>query len=263
MAIDRATMFKLSYGLFVLTTRDDTKDNACIINTAVQLTEQPHTLSITVNKASYTCGIVERTKRFNLSILTQDAPFELFKQFGFQSGKDVDKFASVSYQARAENGIRYLPHYTNGIISGEVIQSIDCGTHMLFIASITDAFLLSDEPSATYQYYFDHIKPKPNIKLEQGFICKICGYIFHGDVLPDDYICPLCKHGADAFEAITLQERSETTMKYVCDVCGWIYDEAAGAPDNGIAPGTKWENLPDDFSCPLCGASKDRFSKVE
>ena len=202
MNIDRTTMFKLSYGLFVLTANDGTRDNGCIINTAIQLTEQPYMISIAVNKANYTCGMINQTQKFNISILTQSATFDVFKQFGFQSGNNTDKFADVSYEARTENGIRYLPHDTNGVISAEVKQSVDCGTHMLFIANVTAAITLSNEPSATYQFYFDHIKPKPQKPKKQGFICKICGYIFEGDSLPNDFICPICKHGADVFEAI-------------------------------------------------------------
>ena len=199
MSIDPTTMFKISYGLFVLTARDGERDNGCIINTAMQVTEQPHVVSVTVNKANHTCDMIQKTKEFNISILTQKTTFELFKQFGFESGRLVDKFANVSYQERMANGIRYVPEYTNGVISGKVLQSIDCGTHMLFIADVTEAITISDEPSATYQYYFDHIKPKPEGQ-KQGFICSICGYVFDGDVLPSDFICPLCKHGADAFE---------------------------------------------------------------
>lgn len=202
MDIDRSTMFKLSYGLFVLTAKDGAKDNGCIINTAIQLTEQPYRLSIAVNKANYTHDMIHQTKKFNVSILTQQASFDIFKQFGFQSGTTVDKFANVSYHTRTENGIRYLPHDANGVISGEVIHAMDCGTHTLFIADITAAVSLSNEPSATYQYYFDHIKPKPEAPKEKGFLCTICGYIFKGDTLPSDYVCPICKHGANVFKPL-------------------------------------------------------------
>jgi len=203
-AVDRAAMFKLSYGLFVLTERESGKDNGCIINTAMQLTSSPPRMSITVNKANYTHDMIVSTGEFNVSILTQDAPFCVFEQFGFQSGKDVDKFAGCGYDDRALNGVRYLPEYTNGVISGKVIESRDCGTHTLFIADVTQAFTLSDEPSTTYQYYADHIKPKPQAPKEKkkGFVCKICGYVYEGDVLPGDFVCPICKHGAEDFESV-------------------------------------------------------------
>jgi len=200
--VDMATMFKLSYGLFVLTARDGSKDNGCIINTAGQITEKPLRISIAVNKANYTHDMILKTGEFNLSILSQSVPFRIFQQFGFQSGRDADKFADCEYNDRADNGVRYIPEGTNGVISGKVAESYDYETHTLFIADVTQAFILSGEPSVTYQYYFDNIKPKPQPKTEpkKGFVCKICGYEYEGETLPDDFICPLCKHGAADFE---------------------------------------------------------------
>ena len=203
-AIDPATMFKLSYGLFVLTAKDGDKDNGCIINTATQITASPFRLSIAVNKSNFTHDMILRTGAFNLSILTERVPFHVFEQFGFQSGREADKFAGCGYNTRAENGVRYVPEYTNGIISAKVTESFDYGTHTLFVADITQALVLSGEPSVTYQYYFDHIKPKPQAPKahKKGFVCKICGYVYEGDPLPEDFICPLCKHGAEDFEPI-------------------------------------------------------------
>jgi len=153
--------------------------------------------------------MIAKTGEFNVSILDTSAPFGIFQQFGFQSGKDTDKFADVLYDNRTENGIRYLPEHTNCVISTKVIDSYDYGTHTLFIADITEAIVLSKEPSVTYQYYFDNIKPKPQPKSadeqgkkKKGFVCKICGYIYEGDTLPDDFICPICKHGAADFEPL-------------------------------------------------------------
>jgi flavin reductase (DIM6/NTAB) family NADH-FMN oxidoreductase RutF len=200
--VDPAAMFKLSYGLFVLTARDGDKDNGCIINTAAQITATPLRISITVNKANFTHDMVKKTGEFNISVLAQSAPFKIFEQFGFHSGKDTDKFAGASYTERTANGIRYLPEYTNCVISAKVAETVDCGTHTLFIADITQTIILSGEASVTYQYYFDNIKPKPQAVKKKGFVCKICGYVYEGDVLPDDFICPICKHGAADFEPL-------------------------------------------------------------
>ena len=202
--VEPGTMFKLSYGLFILTAKDGDKDNGCVINTAIQITETPLRISITVNKANFTHDMILKTGEFNVSILTEQTPFSIFKQFGFSSGKNTDKFEGSSYNERTANGIRYIPEYTNGVISGKVREVFDNGTHTLFIADVTQAFVLSNKPSVTYQYYFDNIKPKPQAPKEKkkGFVCKICGYVYEGDVLPDDFICPWCKHGVEAFEPI-------------------------------------------------------------
>jgi len=202
--VDMRAMFKLSYGLFVLTTRDGAKDNGCIINTVTQITENPRRISMAVNKANFSCDLVLKTGEFNVSILAESAPFRVFEHFGFQSGRDTDKFAGCDDSIRMANGIRYLPKYTNSVISGKVMDAIDYGSHYLFIADITQAIVTSDEPSVTYQYYFDNIKPKPPSPKEkkEGYVCKICGYVYEGDPLPDDFICPLCKHGAADFEKI-------------------------------------------------------------
>ena len=197
--MDNNAMFKLSYGLFVLTARQDGKDNGCIINTAMQITDTPKRIQIAVNKANLTHDMIARTGVFNVSVLTEDAPFDTFRQFGFCSGRDTDKFAAVSYDDRTENGLRYVPENCNAVLSGKVVESYDWGTHTLFIAEVTEAHALSDAPSMTYQYYFDHVKPKP-AKAEGKWVCKICGYVHEGDTLPADFICPWCKHGVDAFE---------------------------------------------------------------
>jgi len=202
--VESGTMFKLTYGLFVLTAKDGEKDNGCIINTAAQITSSPMRISITVNKANLTHDMILKTSEFNISILTESTPFRIFEQFGFRSGKEVEKFDGCGYDVRTANGIRYVPEYTNGIISAKVTESYDYGTHTLFIAELTQAFTLSDVPSVSYQYYFDHIKPKPQPQKEKkkGFICKVCGYVYEGETLPEDFICPLCKHGAEDFEPI-------------------------------------------------------------
>ena len=200
--VESNAMFKLSYGLFVLTARDGAKDNGCIINTAQQLTSAPMRISITVNKENYTHDMIEKTGAFNISVLTEGAPFGLFKQYGFQSGRTADKLSGG--EPRTENGIAYLSEHANAVISGKVISTVDCGTHTLFIADVTEAHVLSAEPSVTYAYYFAHIKPKPQPAAEKkkGFVCKICGYVYEGETLPPDFICPLCKHGAEDFEPL-------------------------------------------------------------
>jgi len=202
--VDPNTMFKLSYGLFILTARDGNKDNGCIINTVMQVTVTPMKITIGVNKANYTHDMILKTGKFNVSVLSEKAPFSIFQQFGFKSGKDTDKFAGSEEALRTENGVRYVSEWTNGVISGEVKESIDCGTHTLFIAEVNQAFSLSRDASVTYQYYFDNIKPKPQPPKgnKKGFVCKICGYVHEGDTLPDDFVCPLCKHGAADFERI-------------------------------------------------------------
>ena len=197
--MDNQAFFKLSYGLFVLTARQDGKDNGCIINTVMQVTDQPKRIQIAINKQNYTHDMIAATGEFNVSVLSQDAVFWVFQHYGFQSGRDVDKFENIP-EARTENGIRYIEGCTNAVLSGKVIQSIDCGTHTLFLADVTEAKVLSSEPSMTYQYYFDHVKPKPQPAPQAKWVCKICGYVYEGDPLPPDFICPWCKHGPEDFE---------------------------------------------------------------
>ena len=202
--VDNQAMFALSYGLFVLSAREGERDNACIINTAAQVTDTPKRISITVNKQNLTHDMILKTGVFNLSVLSQDAAFAQFQQYGFRSGRDTaDKFDGAE-AVRTANGLRYEPAGTNAVLSGKVIQTLDCGTHTLFLAEVTEARVLSDVPSATYAYYFEHIKPKPQPAAEKktGFVCKICGYVYEGETLPEDYICPLCKHGAEDFEPL-------------------------------------------------------------
>ena len=197
--MDNNALFKLSYGLFVLTAREDGEDNGCIINTATQLTTEPCRISIAVNKENYTHDMVLRTGAFNLSVLSQEAVFWIFQHYGFQSGRDVDKFSNIP-EARTPNGLRYVEGCSNAVISGKVISTVDCGSHTLFIADVTEAKNLSDEASMTYQYYFDHVKPKPEPADEKKWVCKICNYVYEGDELPADFICPWCKHPASDFE---------------------------------------------------------------
>ncbi len=202
--MDQKVMQKLSYGLFVLTAKDGDKDNGCIINTAIQVTSEPNRISIAVNKGNYTHDMVLKTGVFNVSILSEAAKFDTFKHFGFQSGRDTDKAVGITYK-RSANDVIYLDSAeVNAYISGKVIQTVDLGTHTLFIADVTDGEVLNPEASATYAYYFAHIKPAPAQKEEskKGWICTICGYIYEGDPLPADFICPVCKHPASDFKKL-------------------------------------------------------------
>ncbi len=203
-AVDADAFFKLSCGLFVLTAREGQKDNGCIINTAEQLTGSPARITISVNKRNHTHDMIQRTGEFNVSVLTEDAPLRVFERFGFQSGRNVNKFSGCADGALSDNGLRYLTKYANAFISGRVLNAYDYGTHTLFVAEVTQAQALSDAPSLTYAYYFAHIRtgPRPAEAKRKGFVCKICGYVYEGDVLPTDFICPLCKHGAEDFEPL-------------------------------------------------------------
>ena len=202
--MDTKAMFKLSYGLFVLTAKDGDKDNGCIINTASQVTSEPNRITIAVNKANFTHDMIKKTGVFNVSILSQDVTFDSFKHFGFQSGRDTDKFAGYEDAERSANGLYFLTKGTNALISGKVVEEKEFETHTLFIAEVTECRVLSDEESVTYAYYFAHIKPKPQPVEEKkaGWVCKICGYVYEGEELPADFICPLCKHPASDFEKL-------------------------------------------------------------
>ena len=202
--VDANAMFKLTYGLFVLTAKDGDKDNGCIINTVTQITDTPKRVSIAVNKQNLTHDMILKTGVFNVSILSEDAPFRLFQHFGFSSGRDTDKFADFSHAQRSENGLMRLDRYANAFLSCKVISTADYGTHTLFVADVTEAHQLSNEPSITYAYYFANTKPKPQPtnEIKAGWVCKICGYVYEGEVLPPDFICPLCKHGAEDFEPL-------------------------------------------------------------
>lgn len=204
--MDNQALFKLSYGLFVLTARDGEKDNGCIINTAIQAASTPNQLSICVNKTSHTHDMIVKTGIFTVSILNQKASFDIFKRFGFASGRDVDKFADYAECKRGENRVYYITEDTNAYISVKVSKTEDLGSHTMFVGEITDMEVLSEEPSVTYAYYFQHIKPKPEASASPSgktvWRCKICGYEYEGEEIPEDYICPICKHPASDFEKV-------------------------------------------------------------
>lgn len=203
--VNNDALTNLSYGLFVLSAKEGEKDNGCIINTVMQVTNSPNRIAVGVNKSNYTHGMIERTGVFNISVLSQSAKFDTFKRFGFQSGADTDKFSDFADKARDKNGIFHLTSECNSFISARVENVIDCGTHSIFIANVEDSAVLNDEPSVTYSYYHEHIKPTPAANADgakKKWVCKICGYVYEGNELPEDFVCPLCKHGAQDFEPI-------------------------------------------------------------
>ena len=218
--MDKKAMYKLSYGLFVLTAKDEEKDNGCIINTAIQASSMPNQLSICVNKANLTHDMIVKTGKFTVSVISQDAGFDLFKHFGFQSGKDVDKFKNFEKCKRGENSIYYITEGTNAYISVNVSKTEDLGSHTMFIGEITDMEVLSETTSVTYDYYLKNIKPQPeNVGTTTDgktiWRCTICGYEYVGEELPEDFICPLCKHPASDFEKIIIkEEKTMATNKY-------------------------------------------------
>ena len=200
--MDNKAMHRLSYGLFVLTAKEGEKDNGCIVNTVIQVTTEPNCIAVAVNKKNYTHDMIERTGMFNVSVLTEKSSFDTFKHWGFQSGADVDKAKEITF-SRANNGIIYLTEETNAFISARVRSTVDLGTHTLFLAEVTDAEVLSDDPSVTYAYYQSNIKQVPKADApKKGFICTVCGYIYEGETLPDDFICPWCKHPASDFKPL-------------------------------------------------------------
>ncbi len=206
--MDPKAMYKLSYGLFVLTAAAGGAESGCIINTAGQVTSQPERISIAVNKAGFTHDLVKQSGKFNVSILSETAGFDTFRHFGLQSGRDVDKFAGYQHCQRAANGLYYVTAGTNAYISATVEQTLDLGTHTLFIAGVDDMEVLSSDPSTTYAYYQAHIKPKPQQPAaatgKTAWRCTVCGYVYEGEELPADFLCPLCKHPASDFEKISL-----------------------------------------------------------
>ena len=198
---DLTALFKLGYGLYVVTSNDGEKDNGLIVNTVTQLTDNPNRVAVNINKENYSHHIIKKTGVMNVNVLSVDAPFALFENFGFQSGRQADKFAHWKTY-RADNGLPFLAQYINAFLSLKVEQYVDLGTHGMFICTVTEARVISDKPTMTYAYYQENVKPKPQTEGKKGFVCKICGYIYEGDTLPDDFVCPLCKHGAADFEPI-------------------------------------------------------------
>ena len=200
-SLDPKALFKIGYGLYVVTCNDGKKDNGLIVNTVSQLTDTPLRVAVNINKANYSHDVIKKTGKLNVNCLNNEAPFAIFKKFGFVSGKDVDKFAGDE-ALRSDNGLRVLPNYINAFFSLKVDQYVDLGTHGMFICSVTESKTINNVETMTYNYYQANVKPKPDTEKKKGFVCKVCGYVYEGDTLPEDIVCPLCKHGAADFEEI-------------------------------------------------------------
>ena len=198
---DLTALFRIGYGLYVVTSNDGKKDNGLIVNTVIQLTDTPNRVAVNINKANYSHHVIKQTGVLNVNCLSTEAPFSVFEQFGFQTGRSVDKFAGQTVH-RSDNGLVFLDKYINAFMSLKVEDYVDLGTHGMFICSVTEARVMSNQDTMTYTYYQNNVKPKPETEGKKGFVCKVCGYIYEGDELPADYICPLCKHGAADFEPI-------------------------------------------------------------
>ena len=198
---DLSALFKIGYGLYVVTANDGKRDNGLIVNTVTQVTNTPNRIAVTINKENYSHHVIKQTGIMNVNCLSTDAPFSIFERFGFQSGRNTDKFADFE-TLRSDNGLAFLPRYINALMSLKVEQYVDLDTHGMFICSVTESRVLSDKDTMTYTYYQENVKPKPETEGKKGYVCKVCGYIYEGDVLPEDFICPLCKHGASDFEEI-------------------------------------------------------------
>ena len=198
---DLKALFNIGYGLYVVTSNDGKKDNGLIVNTVTQVTSTPNRIAVTINKDNYSYHVIKQTGKMNINCLTVDAPFSIFEQFGFVSGRNVDKFKNENV-LRSDNGLVFLPRYINSFMSLKVEQYTDLDTHGMFICSVTEARVISDKETMTYTYYQNNVKPKPDTEGKKGYVCKICGFVYEGDTLPEDFVCPLCKHGAVDFEEI-------------------------------------------------------------
>ena len=198
---DMTALFKIGYGLYVVTSNDGKRDNGLIVNAVTQLTDSPNRIAVTINKANYSHHVIKQTGKMNLNCLTVEAPFSVFERFGFQSGRNVDKFEGCT-PLRSDNGLVFLPRYINAFMSLKVESYVDLDTHGMFICTVSEARVLSDKETMSYSYYHENVKPKPVTEGKKGYVCKICGYIYEGEELPEDFICPLCKHGVADFEKI-------------------------------------------------------------
>jgi flavin reductase (DIM6/NTAB) family NADH-FMN oxidoreductase RutF/rubredoxin len=259
--MDQAVMNTISYGLYLLTGKWGEKRNGCIINTAMQVTSNPNRIFISVNKQNYTCEMIQNCGIFNLNMLSEKAPFSLFERFGFASGRDTDKFSGFDAWKSVANTLPVLTKYSCSYLSAVVTSEIDAGTHMLFLADVVDGEMLSSDPAMTYAYYHAHVKPQPEQSTaKSGWRCKICGYVeeAYGDgPLPEDYVCPLCKHGPEDFEKVEttaqpVKEEMEPTANggWRCKVCGYVEEGYNGQP------------LPADYSCPVCGVGAEEFESL-
>ncbi len=199
--MDLTALFNIGYGLYVVTSKDGEKDNGLIVNTVTQVTNTPNRVAVTINKDNYSHDVIKRTGIMNVNCLSTEAPFKVFENFGFQSGRNANKFDGQNFK-RTSNGLAVLNEYINSYMSLKVEQYIDFDTHGMFVCTIEDAENVASLPTMTYSYYHANVKPQPEAKARKGYVCKICGYVYEGDTLPSDFVCPLCKHGASDFEPI-------------------------------------------------------------
>jgi flavin reductase (DIM6/NTAB) family NADH-FMN oxidoreductase RutF len=200
---DLTALFKIGYGLYVVTSNDGRRDNGLIVNTISQVTSSPNRVAVCINKDNYSHHVIKQTGIMNVNCLSVEAPFSVFECFGFRSGRNVDKFENSENLVRSDNGLVFLSKYINAFMSLKVEQYVDLDTHGMFICTVTEARVLSDKETMTYTYYQENVKPKPETEGKKGYVCKVCGYVYEGDELPEDFVCPLCKHGAADFEPIS------------------------------------------------------------
>ena len=244
-------LYNIPYGVYVLTAKGE-KHNGCIINTLLQVTSSPSKISITVNKDNYTTQLIEKSGVFNISILDMTTSFDIIKHFGFASGKDTDKFAGFIDYKLADNGVAYITKHTNSYLSAKVVSKTDVGTHITFVAEVTADVVLANTESLLYSYYQSNIKPKTEKAKKTIWVCKVCGYVYQGDELPADFVCPLCKHGAEDFEkqepsadANAELAKAEATTgaknKFVCPVCGYSCESEA-----------------EELNCVICGVKMNK-----
>ncbi|MBP3652801.1 MAG: flavin reductase [Clostridia bacterium] len=235
-------LYNITYGLFFLSARQDGRDNACIINTAAQIANDPTRIGIAVIQKNLTHDMILATGEFNVSAIATDAPFDLFKRFGMQPGRTVDKFEGFADAQRTENGLLRLNKYANAWFSCKVVDKIDLGSHTYFIGELKDCEVLASTPSCTYGYYQSDIKPKPVQAAKKGWVCSVCGYVYEGDEIPDDFICPLCKHKKEDFQPLNPTPAAPAKKKFVCSVCGYVH-EGDRAPE----------------FCPQCKVPAEKF----
>ena len=217
-------LFNITYGLFFLSARQDGRDNACIINTAAQIANDPTRIGIAVIQKNLTHDMILATGEFNVSAISTDAPFDLFKRFGMQSGRNADKFDGFTDVERSENGLVHLNKYANAWFSCKVVDKINLGSHTYFIGELQDCETICSAPSCTYGYYQSDIKPKPVQAPKKGWVCSVCGYVYEGEEIPDDFICPLCKHKKEDFQPLNPAPAASAKKKFVCSVCGYVHE---------------------------------------
>lgn len=245
--MNQKALYQITYGLYLLTAHADERDNGCVINTAIQVANNPTRVSVAVIKNNLTHDMIAKTGVFNVSAISKDATFALFQRFGMQSGRDADKFEGFDGAKRGENGLLYLTDGACMMLSCRVTEQHDMGSHTLFVGELTAAEVLSDTEPCTYAYYQSDIKPRK--KAKKGWVCTVCGYVYEGDELPKDYVCPICKHGPEAFQRMDGEEKSAQEKpaaggkKWVCTVCGYIYEG---------------ETPPEQ--CPICKVAADKFT---